>query len=166
MAATGTRTSQSIEIRGVKQTIAALKAFEPEIHKALNKTIRTAMNEVKAGAQGRYPSGAWVVRVNAKNLLGTIRTAPGSSAGAKSWREASPGVKAAIFEFAGKYQPGKTPQAKGLIDSLNSRYGSPGRFLWDAWDAQGEAALATIKQAVLDAESVLQSNLDAAGESY
>lgn len=163
---TGSRAGTSIEVKGVGETIRALKAFEPEIHKALNKTIRSALNEVKAGAQARYPKGAWTVRINQKNMLGTIRTAPGSSADAKSFGEAAPGVRAAVFEFAGKYQDGKTPQAKAMIASLNARYGSPGRFLWDSWDANASYVVDNIREAVLNAESRLQANLDAAGESY
>lgn len=160
------RTGQAIEVTGIRGTVRALKAFTPEMHKALNKTIRTALNDVKAGAEGRYPKGAWVVRINTRNMLGSIRTAPGTVGDAKSWGETSPGVRAAIFEFAGKYQPGATPQAKAMIASLNARYGSPGRFLWDAWDDRGKAALDTIKQAVLTAERNLQAELDAAGESF
>jgi hypothetical protein len=160
------RTGQAIEVKGVRETIRALKAFEPEIGKELNKVIRTALNDVKAGAQGRYPKGSWSVRINQKNLLGTIRTSPGTVGDAKSWGDASPGVRAAIFEFAGKYQSGQTPQAKAMIKSLNERYGSPGRFLWDAWDASGEPALAKIREAMLDAERRLQAELDAAGESF
>lgn len=155
----------SIEVKGAAATVRALKVFEPELAKGLNKTIRTAMNQVAAGARANYPKGAWSVRINQKNLLGSVM-ARGGGARASRFGESAPGIRAAVFEFAGKYQPGKSPQAKGMIESLNARYGSPGRFLWASWDAQKDQVLDTIRQAVVSAEIDLQSALDAAGESY
>lgn len=163
---TSARTGTNVRITGVKQTIRALDAFEPEVKKALNKTIRRALNEVKRGAEMRYPNGAWQVRLNNRNLLGSITTRAGTARGAKSWGDADAGVKAAIFEFAGSVQEGRTPQARGLIKSLNLRYGQTGRFLWAAWDAEGQMALDTIRDAVYIAERELQAKLDAAGESF
>lgn len=154
-----------IEVKGVRETINALAAFEPELKKQMDKVIRASLNEVKAGAQARYPKGAWVVRVTKKNLLGTIAAQAGGTR-AKRWGDSSPGIKAAIFEFAGARSSGATPGAKGLIESLNERYGSPGRFLWDSWDANGERAVDQITDAVKMAESRLQAALSAAGESF
>jgi hypothetical protein len=155
----------TIEVKGVRETINALKAFEPDVKKSMDKVIRSALNEVKAGAQSRYPKGDWVVRINTKNLLGTIAARAGGTRG-RSWGDSSPGIRAAIFEFAGSASQGATPQARAMIDSLNRRYGSPGRFLWDSWDANGERAVDTIRDAVLMAEARLQASLDAAGEAF
>lgn len=154
-----------IEVSGVRETINALKAFEPDLKAQMDKVIRSALNEVKAGAQSRYPKGDWVVRITSRNLLGTIAARGGGTRG-KSWGESSGGIRAAIFEFAGTRSEGKTPQARATIDSLNRRYGSPGRFLWDSWDANGERALDTIRDAVLMAEERLQAALNEAGESF
>ena len=42
---------------------------------------------------------------------------------------------AAIIEFAGKKNPGgETPRGATLINTLNRRYGRPGRVLWHAFD--------------------------------
>lgn len=156
----------NIRIDGVKQTVAALKAFAPEIQKTMNVTIRAALNDVRTGAQARYPKGSWQININTKKILGSIAARSGGGRVAKRWEDSSPGVKAAIFEFAGKNQPGKTPQAQGLIKSLNARYGAPGRFLWDSWDTNGKDTLDTIANAVRKAERELQAKLDAAGEAY
>lgn len=159
------RNAANIRIDGVKETTRALQAFEPEIKKRLNKTIRQALEIVKGGAEMRYPKGAWQIRINTRNILGSITTKPGT-VGGRRWGDADPGVRAAIFEFAGSTGKGATPQAAGLIESLNIRYGQPGRFLWAAWDANGKAALDTIRDAVYLAERELQTKLDAAGEAY
>lgn len=158
-------TQTAIGITGVGATVRAIREFEPEIKTRMDRTIRTALNKTRDGARARYPHGDWVVRVNRKNLLGAI-AARGGGGRAERWGESAPGTRAAIFEFAGSRTSGSTPQVRGLIDSLNRRYGSPGRFLWDAWEATGERALETIRGAVLQAEAELQAKLDAAGEAY
>lgn len=158
--------SQVIEVRGTRETIRALAAFEPDIKRELNKTIRSALNQTRDAARARYPKGDWVVRITQRNLLGAIAARGGGGGdSSKSWAALPPGQRAAIFEFIDQAPSGR-PQVKGLIDSLNRRYGSPGRFLWDAWDATGENAVDTIRDAVLQAEARLQANLDAAGEAF
>lgn len=161
------RQGTNIKIEGVKATIKALKEFEPDLQKAMNKEIRSALTMVREGAKSRYPKGAWSLRLNTKNILGTvIATGGGSNWDGKNWSDIAPGVRAAIFEFAGSVQGGRTPQARGLIDSLNRRYGTPGRFLWASWDANGRDVLDKIEAAVRSAERDLQANLDSAGEGY
>lgn len=158
------RVSSNIQINGVKETVEALRAFEPELRKRLNKEIRAALNLVKHGAESRYPKGAWRIKISTKNILGSITTQAGTRE--KVWGNSSAGVRAAIFEFAGSVQEGRTPQAKAMIASLNARYGGTGRFLWDAWDDNARAVLTDIKLSVEAAERDLQASLDAAGESY
>lgn len=154
----------SIEIEGVGKTIRALKEFTPDIHKDMNKAIRTALNWTKQAAIAKYPKGAYTVRINKKKILGSVATAGGASA--PSWNDAAPGVRAAIFEFAGSQQQGKSPQAQALIASLNSRYGTPGRFLWSAWDETGDQVTDSIRAVVKRAEARLQERLNAAGEGF
>ena len=158
--------SRTIEVTGVRETIRALAAFEPEVKQALNKTIRAALNQTRDAARSRYPKGDWVVRITQKNMLGAIAARGGGGGDSrKSWAALPPGQRAAIFEFINDAPSGR-PQVLGLIDSLNRRYGSPGRFLWDAWDATGEDVIGTIRDAVLQAEARLQEGLNAAGEAF
>lgn len=155
----------AIEVTGVRKTVRALKEFTPEIHKAMNKSIRESLKFTKETAQSKYPNGAWSLRVNQTRILGQI-AASGGVRDSKHWGNSSPGVKAAIFEFAGSSQAGRSPGARGLINSLNFRYGSPGRFLWAAWDETGKAVLQDIRLTVQSAERKLQAHLDMTGESY
>jgi hypothetical protein len=158
-------TSLDLDVRigGIKQTITALRNLAPDVKREMDREIRQVMGTIKAGAESRYPEGSWEIKLNRRRLFGSVEATAGGER-ADTWRESGPGVKAAVFEFAGKYQPGRTPQAKAMIDSLNARYGSPGRFLWDSWDANKTRALAQIRDAVLRAERELQTRLDSAGD--
>lgn len=156
------RVGSNIEIIGVGRTIRALATFEPEMHKALNAEIRESLNQVREGAKGRYPKGSWSVRLNKKKILGQIMASSGGTR-APRWADSAPGIRAAIFEFAGSVQRGRTPQARRMIESLNMRYGMPGRFLWDAWDETGANVLQDVKAAVKIAERELQKRVDGAG---
>jgi hypothetical protein len=154
----------NIRIDGVRETINALRDFEPQLKKVLDTEIKQALQATREAAKARYPRGSWIVGLSRKKLLGFITTGKGQKAA--RWGDSAPGIRAAIFEFAGRPGPGKTPQAKGMIASLTRRYGEPGRFLWDAWDSKGEAALSDIKGAVEKAERDLQARLDMKGVSY
>ena len=159
------RVSASIEVTGVKATIRALEQFAPEIKARMNKEIRQALALTKTRAQANYPKGAYTLQINKKKLLGSILATPGQRID-DDWGASSSGVRAAIFEFAGSRQSGRTPQARGLIESLNRRYGTPGRFLWAAWDETGKDALDRIRTSMLAAERDLQAKLDSIGESF
>ena len=159
------RVGNNIEIQGLRQTVKALEAFTPEIHKRLNDSIKDALRYTQSVAQGIYPKGAWSVTVNKRSLLGQIKARGGGSK-ADSWGDSSPGTRAAIFEFIGSRYSGDRPQVLNTIKSLNERYGEPGRFLWAAWDKTGKGVMLDIKLSVEAAERDLQATLDASGESY
>lgn len=159
------RVGTNIQITGVKETVAALKAFQPEIAKRLNSEIRKSVGKVKARALSRYPSGSYSLTLNNRKILGSVTASAGGDR-SKRWGDSSGGIRAAIFEFAGKNQPGKTPQAQGLIKHLNEKYGQPGRFLWAAWDDVGRGVLRDIESSVKAAERDLQASLDSAGEGF
>lgn len=162
------RINANIQIDGVKSTIRALKEFEPGIRLRMNREIRRSLETVKGRALAKYPTGAYDIKITQKNMLGSIRAASGGATLSRSqrWGDAPPGIRAAIFEFAGSLDSGATPQAEGLIKHLNAKYGSPGRFLWAAWDESGRQVLEQIATAVKRAERDLQASLDAAGESF
>lgn len=155
----------NVRITGVKQTIAALRAFEPEIEDALGKQIKEALRATEREAKAIYPRGAWTVGRTRKKLLGYVAARAGGTR-ARSWGDSAPGIRAGIFEFIGTQYSGDRPAVLKTIESLNARYGSPGRFLWEAWERTGQGILDEIKESVQAAEKELQSRLDAAGVSY
>lgn len=159
------RVGSSMEITGVRSTVNGLRAFAPDIEQAMDKEIKAALGRTKAVAGMYYPGGKWTVGRSKKKLVGYISATAGGTRG-KTWGESAGGIRAAIFEFAGTNQSGKTPQAKGLIAHLNSKYGSPGRFLWRAWDETGVDVLHDIAVSVKKAEKELQARLDSEGTAY
>jgi hypothetical protein len=158
--------SQGIRITGVKQTMAALKAFEPDVYKAMRKTIRTRIKSVAKGATGRY-AGKYKVSIRdaGRNPGASITGVMGPQKNRNDW--SSPQSRAVIFEFAGSRSRGKTPGAAAAIASFQARFGAPGRFLWEEWDSQGGKKISDeVGAEIRNAERILQAKLDAAGEGY
>ena len=153
-----------IKITGVGQTMTALKAFEPEVYKVLRKGIRTKLRSVGRGASGRY-GGKYKVSIRdagrrpGASVEGVMGPQP---KGRNDW--SSPQTRAVIFEFA---QNATRPGTRAAIQSFQTRFGSPGRFLWEEWDSQGGKRISEeIAGDIREAEKVLQAKLDAAGEGY
>lgn len=160
--------SAEIQIHGLRETLEALKAFEPEVHKALRKSMKEAVRPIASMAAGRS-GGTYGTQVRASGRpLVSVFAKVGPMANKNDW--SSPATKAVIMEFAQKavYKQGpKTgqpyPQGESLIGNYDA-FGKPGRFLWDAWDSgAGAQAMADIERSVTEAERELQAMLDAAG---
>ena len=160
----------AIMCRGVSRTVRALEAFAKDtIYREFNLTVRDALREVRDGAVARYPKGAWGVGRSKKRMLGYVfASRSGTRAGTRveHWSQLPPGARSSLFEFAGHDQDGRTPGAKGLIESLDRRYGETGRFLWDSWDEHKAEVLTRVREAFIEAERQLQAQLDAAGEEW
>ena len=155
--------SAEIRVEGLKETMAALKTFEPEVYKALRKSIRTELKRVE-GLAGRIGGGSYKVTMKdaGKRPGGGVTGIPGNKQHLNDW--SAPATRAVIMEFARR---GKTPQAQSMIDSYQARYGSPGRMLWRAWDSGlGDEVLRNIDEAIRDAETTLQARLESAGEAF
>ena len=161
----GAQSGSTIYLTGSEQTAKALGAFFPDLRKMLNKTIRAALTTVKNDALGRYAKGVYTVSISNKAALGSVGV-PGGGTRAATWEDSSPNIPAAIFEFMGKNNAGNTAQARATIDSLNRRYGRPGRFLWAAWDDHSKEVLGTIREDVAKQEKIMQERLSAAGEGF
>ena len=160
------RSTSNVRIDGVKQTIDALRAFTPDVERLLDTQIKDALRATETAARARYPRGSWIVGRSKKKMLGYIAARAGGGSSKKSWGAGPPGRRAGIFEFIGTGYAGDRPQVLGLIKSLQARFGSPGRFLWAAWDATGSDVLERIEESVRGAERELQAHLDMAGEAY
>lgn len=155
------RTGFSAELRidGLEETIAALKALEPEVLKAMQKEIREAVTDVARKAStsfARTGHGAGDYRVRSQSR--GKRTGMSVKAAGK---------EEAIFELAGTKGRSRTrgpitPQGAAMVRWLD-RFAKPGRFLWSAFDAQkGELAI-QVEKSIREAEHVIQRRLDAAG---
>lgn len=150
------------------ETRALLKKFEPDLLKRLNARLTVAAGSLRRGAQANFEktgaSGdAYRIKTRnrvsgfSKSVISTASTVPLG----QRW-SSNPGTLAAVFEFANGVsaaQPQNVQRTKSLIATLNSRYGSTGRFLWSAWDAQKEASLASIDAEIKAVEAEYTARL-------
>lgn len=152
--------SAEIRIEGLEDTIAALRALEPDVLKRLNRTLRTAANKVASEAAGAGVSGH-------KMSYRVTNRQRGKKAGMSI---IAADRDTAIFEFAGSLMRSRdggpiTPQGAGMVRWLDE-FGKPGRFLWAAWDSQKVRFEADVSSAMAEAERELQAHLNAAGEGF
>lgn len=163
--------STEVDVASVAQTRALLTRFEPDLLKRLDRRLTRVASIVKAGAQSRFErtgaSGA-AYRIRTRNQKGrfikSVTTAPGSASGGEKW-SGEPGVLAAILELMAGVrdaQPQNVPRTKNLISTLTSRYGSPGRFLWDSWDEHEAVAMQDVESAIREAEEEYSARMEGA----
>jgi hypothetical protein len=173
------RIGTSLELKGLRATRDALKAYLPDLEKQLGKDIKAAMKPVAQKAASLYPDGSYLVGRSRKKLAGYASVRGGGGGWGqrggiwKSLGELSPGSRAAIFEFIGSKFAGDTEnrnaQVEGLIryvDSKFGRTGHQGKVLWQAWDAEGDTVLQNIKASIVKSEQQLQAHLNAIGEKF
>jgi len=161
--------SLEISIKGLDQTVAALKAFEPDVLKAMNREIRGVVNVLRGAATGKYSAtgggAGYALRSSSRGKKVGMRVTAIHSTGSSGSAWSSEGRLSAILEFYGK-AGSKSQQAQTCTATLNARYGQPGRFLWSSWDEQKGSAIPAIEAAVRKAETQLQATLDAQGIGY
>lgn len=142
-------TSLRVEARNLQQTNDLLKAIDPRLMRAMDKSIRGSMDVVRDAARGVAPSVTGRLRAG-------IVTRKGRKAGAVAWQVRSNTRQGGILEFAAQ---GHTPRGVSLVQTLTARYGSPGRFVWEGWDRNKAGVLEGIAAAVADGEHVVNAEL-------
>jgi hypothetical protein len=137
-----------VQIDGVANTVRALRTLAPDLSRRMRAKLRAAGGRIARFADAKAPDnakGGYKVRIRTKSR---DRFAVSVLAISKN---------AAIFEFAAN---AKTAQGAALIARL-SKFGSPGRFLWDAWDALGGQVQDEMRMTIAEAERALQARIDA-----
>lgn len=151
-----------VNTEGITETRALLRRFEPDLLKRLDRRVTLVARELQSGAQANFEgtgaSGtAYRIRTRARpSGFSKAVTAAAGSVGARAHWSSEPGLLAAIFELANGVRnslPQNVQRTKSLIATLNSRYGSPGRFLWQKWDDISAASLASIATEIKDVEA-------------
>ena len=153
----------TLDLDGLPETRRILRQFEPDLLKRLDLRIGRLTRDLKTGAEAKFSrTGAEgnAYRIRTRNRIDgfskSVTTERGSVAPGEKW-STEPGVLAAIFEFMAAprdAQPQNVPRVRSLIATLNARYGTPGRFLWAAWDDAGGRYLdeATVEVEAVEAE--------------
>ena len=175
--------ANEVVISGIKETTAALKKFDKDAARRLNKVIndelRLAENNAKDQIPDKPPMSGWRTTA-AKNPRKSTRGGQGwpawdpqairqgivktrsegrsdytTSAGALVNKTAS-GV---IFEVAGRRTPGEGTGRK-LIGNLNDRFRKASRGVYAVIDRDRPRIYANIRAAMDDAQKTLQANFN------
>lgn len=141
---------QLVTVAGINSTVATLRAIDRQLAVQFNRVLRAAANRVRDMARAKAPVDSGAMR---RGIVVRKGRATSSDTG---WRITSLTPQGAIFEFAAQ---GHSRQGTSLVNTLTARYGEPGRFIWDAWDAQAAATYRAIAAAVRDAEHTIQARL-------
>lgn len=154
-----------VNTEGITETRALLRRFEPDLLKRLDRRVGIVARDLKSGAQANFEetgASGTAYRIRTRSRVGGVPgfskavEAAGGSVGAREHWSSEPGVLAAIFEAAKGVRdslPQNVQRTKSLIATLNSRYGSPGRFLWPAWRDMSAASLTSIATEIKDVEA-------------
>ncbi len=175
-----------VVINGIKETSAALKKFDKDAARRLNKVIndelrlaennakdqiptkppmsgwrQTAPEKPRAGVRGGQGWPAWDAGAIRQGIVktrseGRVRADYTTSAGALLNKTAS-GV---IFEIAGRKPGAGQGTGRQMIGVLNDKFRKASRGIWAAIDRDRPRIYANIKAAMDDAEKTLQANLD------
>lgn len=136
---------------GIRSAQDTLKALDPALSKGLDRDIRGAVNDVRGKARSLAPSRTGALRRGIVTRKGSAR-----KRGAVAWQVRSGTRQGGILEFA---QVGHTPRGRSLVATLAARYGSPGRFVWQAWDDTKSGVYSRIRATVLATEDLINARL-------
>lgn len=139
---------------GLASTQRVLKEIDPHLSQAMDKEIRGSVNAVRAVARAKAPSRTGALRRGIVTRKGAARRR-----GSVAWQIRSMSRQGGILEFA---QVGHTPRGRSLVATLTARYGSPGRFVWEAWDETKAGVYAGMAETMRTAQRVIQTRLDRA----
>jgi hypothetical protein len=162
--------STAIDLANLPETRSLLRRFEPDLLRRLDGRLNAVARDLKAGAQANFErTGASgnAYRIRTRNRVDgfskSVTTEGGSVAPGQRW-SSEPGVLAAIFELMAAprdAQPQNVPRVRSLIATLNERYGTPGRFLWEEWDDSGEGYLSEVDAEIKAVEAEYSARLRA-----
>jgi hypothetical protein len=177
--------NEVVAISGIKETVAALKKFDQDAARRLNKVINDELRLAENAAKDQIPdkppmSGwrttaaknprkstrggqgwpAWDPQAIRQGIIktrseGRVRSDYTTSAGALFNKTAS-GV---IFEVAGRRSPGEGTGRK-LIGNMNDRFRKASRGIYAVIDRDRPRIYANIRSAMDDAKKTLQANLN------
>ena len=151
----GLEVAVQIDQARLKTDMDLLSTFAPKLRRKLIMQLRLAAQGVADASSGRMAA-----------LKVTTRDDPPAEQSYKvrvrgplvQIRQLSRGGQ--ITEMAGRKNPqGLTKQGMHLIETLDARYGKPGRVMWRQWDHAAPGVLAEVARLVITAEAELNAAL-------
>jgi hypothetical protein len=143
-------TGPTMEVKGVKEALAILNAMDKKTRRQITKDFaeiaKPMVVEAKRMLPGDAPMSGWNRSYRYNSGTGDALLPWLGSAEARSVKAFTSGSKkkaavfgmkwnsraATLFDMAGK---SNTPQGAQMINVLTSRYGSPSRTMWKAYEA-------------------------------
>lgn len=177
--------AEAIVISGIKETIDALKQFDKDAARRLNKLINdellqaqgdarelipekpplsgwrtTAAKNPKKGVRGGEGWPAWEPQAIRQGVVktrtqGRVRADYTTSAGALLQKTAA----GAIFEVAGRRTAGEG-RGRQMIGVLNTRFNGASRAIWKVVDRDKPKILTNVQKAMNEAQRTLQAKFD------
>ena len=173
---------KAVVLTGLKETLKALESFDKEAVRSFNKVLNGELSNAKKEAQGLVSSApplsgwsttpaanprsrggagwpAWdqsVIKagISSSKAERKVRRDYTTSAGALINRSAQ-GV---IYELAGRKN--KSPGKNKFISNLDKQTFAPSRLIWKIVDRDREKIERNVEQALNNAKSALQKNLE------
>jgi hypothetical protein len=174
--------SKNLEILGAKEALRALNSIDKKARRQVTKDyaqiVSTVVQEARSSTPTEPPLSGMQYRWNARRVSGIF---PWNNT--KSDRAIKPfvsgkkprqygafvsdlatfGIKwtsadALVVEMAGR---GPVPTAKGkqMVSALNSKYGTPGRFLWKAYLAHQDTVEREVELLIRDVMRRVQKEI-------
>jgi hypothetical protein len=161
------------------ETKALMKKTDPELRKAMDKTIRDLLNPIAKRAKSFVPDqplSGWnygdagerylpsrlpfwnpslakrgiAVRQGGRRTKGAVTQA--------AWKISNSSGAGAAFETAGR-----GPSKHAFVKAIQNTHGKPSRLIWRAWDEAGgeKNVVGEVRATVNEYESLLQTQLNA-----
>lgn len=151
MATSFNNNSVAIHVDNLRETQYVLSRIDPELSGKLRSRLLAASNIVADEARAFTMSLATIT--DGKGGMSTLAEfADEAVAGISVKKSRGNGYKirqnnkyGAIVEFAAN---GKSPQGIALAEMLDRKFGSTGRFLWEAMDKNREVVITAVNNAV------------------
>jgi len=143
-----------VTLSGAGAAARALRSYDRSLSERLIRDLRRPALTVAAKARAGYPVVSGQSRRGVKVKLERKGRHPFQLKIQQTARGGS------IIEFAAN---AKSAQGRNLINTLSSRYGAPGRIMWDAWDSNKSAFESDLRAAVMRVDAEITAALDAAG---
>lgn len=147
-----------IVVENLKETQYILSRIDPELSGKLRSRMLRASNIIADQARafttslGSISDGKGGISPIAENYEEAVAKITVKKA-RRGYQVKQNDKIGSIVEFAAN---GKTPQGVKLVEMLNRRYGTPGRFLWEAADQKKEEVFASVQAAI--SETIDEAN--------
>lgn len=172
----------SLDVVGVKETLRTLNKIDKVARRQLTKDYAQIVSTVITEAQAATPQSPplsgmqyrwdarrvsqifpWNNTKSDRSIKPFVSGKKPRAYGAYTSDLAAFGIKwtaadALTVEMAGR-GPAPTAKGKQMVQALNARYGTPGRFLWKAYERHEQTVVREVQKLIREAERRIQKEI-------